>query len=106
MVLSCSFCGKERTAVRLLISGPTVQICDGCVELCVDIAGSDDPADPKSIAAPVETVEQKTDTGWSIWSFNKSPKDAEDTLATLRRCNPTKVYRTARYVRISTGSES
>lgn len=106
MNLSCSFCGKSSKEVRRLIAGPSAYICDECVELCADIAGSDDPADPKSIAAPVETVEQKTDTGWSIWSFNKSPKDAEDTLATLRRCNPTKTYRTARYVRISTGSES
>jgi len=35
--LSCSFCGKDQTKVRKLIAGPTVYICDECVELCNDI---------------------------------------------------------------------
>ena len=30
----CSFCGKSQHEVRKLIAGPTVFICDGCVELC------------------------------------------------------------------------
>src|SRR6516165_3561303 len=34
--LYCSFCGKSQHEVRKLIAGPTVYICDGCVELCVD----------------------------------------------------------------------
>ncbi|MFM9890487.1 MAG: ATP-dependent Clp protease ATP-binding subunit ClpX, partial [Rickettsiales bacterium] len=33
----CSFCGKSEHEVRKLIAGPTVFICDECVELCVDI---------------------------------------------------------------------
>ena len=33
----CSFCGKPKTAVARLISGPTVFICNECVELCEDI---------------------------------------------------------------------
>ena len=36
-VLFCSFCGKSQHEVRKLIAGPTVYICDECVELCMDI---------------------------------------------------------------------
>ncbi|MGE7968931.1 ClpX C4-type zinc finger protein, partial [Sphingomonas sp. NPDC092331] len=35
--LYCSFCGKSQHEVRKLIAGPTVFICDECVELCNDI---------------------------------------------------------------------
>ncbi len=35
--LSCSFCGKSQKEVRKLIAGPTVYICDECIDLCNDI---------------------------------------------------------------------
>jgi ClpX C4-type zinc finger len=35
--LYCSFCGKSQHEVRKLIAGPTVFICDECIELCKDI---------------------------------------------------------------------
>jgi len=35
--LRCSFCGKSQREVRKLIAGPSVYICDECVELCNDI---------------------------------------------------------------------
>src|SRR5688500_20368749 len=35
--LHCTFCGKSQHEVRKLIAGPTVFICDECVELCMDI---------------------------------------------------------------------
>ena len=35
--LTCSFCGKNQDDVRKLIAGPTVYICDECIELCNDI---------------------------------------------------------------------
>ena len=35
--LHCSFCGKSQHEVRKLIAGPTVFVCDECVELCEDI---------------------------------------------------------------------
>jgi len=35
--LKCSFCGKSQNDVRKLIAGPTVYICDECIELCNDI---------------------------------------------------------------------
>ncbi len=35
--LSCSFCGKSQNSVKKLIAGPTVFICDECIDLCSDI---------------------------------------------------------------------
>jgi ATP-dependent Clp protease ATP-binding subunit ClpX len=39
--LRCSFCGKSREEVRKLIAGPTVYICDECIDLCNDIIAED-----------------------------------------------------------------
>ena len=39
--LRCSFCGKSRAEVRKLIAGPSVYICDECVNLCNDIIAED-----------------------------------------------------------------
>jgi hypothetical protein len=39
--LYCSFCGKSQHEVRKLIAGPTVFICDECVELCMEIVGEE-----------------------------------------------------------------
>ena len=39
--LKCSFCGKSQNDVRKLIAGPTVYICDECVNLCNDIIAED-----------------------------------------------------------------
>ncbi len=35
--LKCSFCGKSQDAVRKLIAGPSVYICDECVQLCNEL---------------------------------------------------------------------
>jgi len=42
--LYCSFCGKSQQEVRKLIAGPTVFICDECVELCKDIIQEENKA--------------------------------------------------------------
>ena len=50
-VLYCSFCGKSQHEVKKLIAGPSVFICDECIELCNDIIRDEVPADsavPKS----------------------------------------------------------
>ena len=39
--LRCSFCDKDQNAVRKLIAGPRVSICDECVEVCNDIIADD-----------------------------------------------------------------
>ena len=57
-LLYCSFCGKSQHEVRKLIAGPSVFICDECVELCNDIIR--------------EEMQEKTSSGG-----NKLPKPAE-----------------------------
>jgi ATP-dependent Clp protease ATP-binding subunit ClpX len=57
--LRCSFCGKSQDEVRKLIAGPTVFICDECVELCNDIIEEEEWEDEKleglkKIPKPVE----------------------------------------------------
>ena len=39
--LFCSFCGKNQKEVKKLIAGPTVFVCDECIELCMDIIKED-----------------------------------------------------------------
>ena len=51
--LYCSFCGKSQHEVRKLIAGPTVFICDECVELCMDIIREEGKA---SVGKPQEGV--------------------------------------------------
>jgi ATP-dependent Clp protease ATP-binding subunit ClpX len=41
--LRCSFCNKSQRDVRKLIAGPTVYICDECVDICLDIIAEEDP---------------------------------------------------------------
>jgi len=46
-ILRCSFCNKDQNEVRKLIAGPTVFICDECVEVCNDIIADDRRGDTK-----------------------------------------------------------
>ena len=64
--LSCSFCGKSQREVKKLIAGPTVYICDECIELCNDIIAeeyTDDepPAQSSHVPKPVEIKEALDD---------------------------------------------
>ena len=60
-VLYCSFCGKSQHEVRKLIAGPSVFICDECVELCNDIIREEleekTPAARSSLPKPREILE-------------------------------------------------
>ncbi|MEO8586519.1 MAG: ClpX C4-type zinc finger protein, partial [Acidobacteriota bacterium] len=50
-VLRCSFCNKSQRDVKKLIAGPTVYICDECVDICLDIIAEDrvlDQAKPET----------------------------------------------------------
>lgn len=57
-LLYCSFCGKSQHEVRKLIAGPSVYVCDECVELCNDIIKEelqdDAPADTTKLPKPKE----------------------------------------------------
>ena len=56
--LRCSFCGKSRDEVRKLIAGPTVYICDECIDLCNDIIAEEGEEEKdlvsSSLPKPVE----------------------------------------------------
>ena len=57
-LLFCSFCGKNQNEVRRLIAGPSVYICDECVDLCNDIISEETQvteADSNSDRLPVPT---------------------------------------------------
>jgi ATP-dependent Clp protease ATP-binding subunit ClpX len=51
-VLYCSFCGKSQHEVKKLIAGPSVFICDECIELCNDIIRDEVPAESGDQKAP------------------------------------------------------
>ena len=58
-LLYCSFCGKSQHEVRKLIAGPSVFICDECVELCNDIIREEvseaaQPGESNSLPVPQE----------------------------------------------------
>jgi len=64
--LSCSFCGKSQREVKKLIAGPTVYICDECIELCNDIIAEEyteeeQPAQVSRVPKPVEIKESLDD---------------------------------------------
>jgi ATP-dependent Clp protease ATP-binding subunit ClpX len=56
--LVCSFCGKSQDEVKKLIAGPTVYICDECIELCNDIIAEEFE---KEEAAKLSTVPKPTE---------------------------------------------
>ena len=47
--LSCTFCGKGQEEVRKLIAGPSVYICDECVDLCNDIIEEEVKAEDEEV---------------------------------------------------------
>ena len=61
--LTCTFCGKGQEDVRKLIAGPSVYICDECVDLCNDIIeeevkSSDDVEVLEELPSPLEIFNQ------------------------------------------------
>jgi len=53
--LRCSFCNKDQNDVRKLIAGPTVFICDECVEVCNDIIADDNRFDKTGVRTTLPT---------------------------------------------------
>ena len=62
-LLYCSFCGKSQHEVRKLIAGPSVFICDECIELCNDIIRDEiiGAADPENIKGALPTPQEICD---------------------------------------------
>src|SRR3989449_680365 len=63
--LRCSFCGKSQREVKKLIAGPTVYICDECIELCNDIIaeeyGQDEAPTPSSRVPKPREIKEALD---------------------------------------------
>src|SRR6202140_3868425 len=57
-VLRCSFCNKDQNDVRKLIAGPTVFICDECVEVCNDIIADDNRFENRGTRSSVPTPQE------------------------------------------------
>jgi ATP-dependent Clp protease ATP-binding subunit ClpX len=57
-VLRCSFCNKDQNDVRKLIAGPTVFICDECVDVCNDIIADDRRAEGRATRAGLPTPQE------------------------------------------------
>jgi ATP-dependent Clp protease ATP-binding subunit ClpX len=57
-VLRCSFCNKDQNDVRKLIAGPTVFICDECVDVCNDIIADDRRAEGRSARTGLPTPQE------------------------------------------------
>ncbi len=62
-LLYCSFCGKSQHEVRKLIAGPSVFICDECIELCNDIIRDEivGAADPENLKGALPTPQEICD---------------------------------------------
>ena len=62
-LLHCNFCGKSQHEVRKLIAGPSVYVCDECVELCNDIIreelqeSTEESSEKKKLPTPMEIKE-------------------------------------------------
>ena len=58
-VLRCSFCNKSQRDVKKLIAGPTVYICDECVDICLDIIAEDRKEEPGVTEAAAQLPKPK-----------------------------------------------
>ncbi|HEX5371165.1 MAG TPA: ClpX C4-type zinc finger protein, partial [Aquabacterium sp.] len=54
-ILYCSFCGKSQHEVKKLIAGPSVFICDECIELCNDIIRDEVAAEVDAVGKPARS---------------------------------------------------
>ena len=97
--LHCTFCGKSQHEVRKLIAGPTVFICDECVELCIDIV-------KKALSWPARQIAINAGDDGSIvvgkildkdtYAFGYDAQTGEyGNLVSKGIIDPTKVVRTA-----------
>lgn len=52
-ILRCSFCGKSQNEVKKLIAGPSVYICNECIDICNEIINDDERSEAASVGAPL-----------------------------------------------------
>ncbi|MDT8719373.1 ATP-dependent Clp protease ATP-binding subunit ClpX [Clostridium sp. 19966] len=76
--LKCSFCGKSQDAVRRLIAGPGVYICDECIELCSEIIADEFE---ENVQLDVNTLPKPTDIKNYLDQYVIGQDDAKKSLA-------------------------
>ena len=80
-VLYCSFCGKSQHEVKKLIAGPSVFICDECIELCNDIIRDEAPADGSPARAAKSDLPIPADIKASLDQYVIGQEPAKRTLS-------------------------
>jgi ATP-dependent Clp protease ATP-binding subunit ClpX len=80
-VLYCSFCGKSQHEVKKLIAGPSVFICDECIELCNDIIRDEVPAEGATAKAPKSELPVPAEIKSSLDNYVIGQEPAKRTLS-------------------------
>lgn len=80
-VLYCSFCGKSQHEVKKLIAGPSVFICDECIELCNDIIRDEVPADTSEARSPKSDLPIPSEIKGSLDQYVIGQDTAKRTLS-------------------------
>ncbi|MFN0183617.1 MAG: ATP-dependent Clp protease ATP-binding subunit ClpX [Aquabacterium sp.] len=80
-VLYCSFCGKSQHEVKKLIAGPSVFICDECIELCNDIIRDESPTDTAAGKAVKSDLPVPAEIKASLDQYVIGQEPAKRTLA-------------------------
>jgi ATP-dependent Clp protease ATP-binding subunit ClpX len=80
-VLYCSFCGKSQHEVKKLIAGPSVFICDECIELCNDIIRDEVPAEGPAAKAPKSELPIPSEIKASLDQYVIGQEQAKRTLS-------------------------
>lgn len=80
-VLYCSFCGKSQHEVKKLIAGPSVFICDECIDLCIDIIRDEVPAEGEQAGAAKSDLPLPSEIKDSLDGYVIGQDAAKRTLA-------------------------
>jgi ATP-dependent Clp protease ATP-binding subunit ClpX len=80
-ILYCSFCGKSQHEVKKLIAGPSVFICDECIELCNDIIRDEVPAEGAEARAPKSDLPTPSEIKLSLDQYVIGQETAKRTLS-------------------------
>jgi hypothetical protein len=89
-ILRCSFCNKTQDEVRKLIAGPKVQICEECVDRCIDVLSEELAKKPQSCllcGLTKEMQEMMRIPGRGI-ICNSCLDEVRAVMEHLKECNP------------------